>query len=92
MGEMKILYFLHLVMRNTHQCTRPAARRDIAARFQAPVLDQPPVKKLLSTEHFAVDATLIEAWASLKSFMQGARSPEVPGCGGWLRASTIFCV
>src|ERR1700738_4684662 len=41
---------------------------DIAARFLAAVLDQPRVKKLLSTDHFTVDGTLIEAWASLKSF------------------------
>ena len=41
---------------------------DIATRFLAAVLDQPRVKKLLSTEHFTVDGTLIEAWASLKSF------------------------
>ena len=41
---------------------------DIATRFLAAVLDQPRVKELLSTEHFTVDGTLIEAWASLKSF------------------------
>ena len=40
---------------------------DIATRFLAAVLDQPRVKKLLSTEHFTVDGTLIEAWASLHS-------------------------
>src|SRR5690554_2167413 len=40
---------------------------DIAAKFLAAVLAQPPVKKLLSTEHFSVDGTLIEAWASMKS-------------------------
>ena len=34
---------------------------DIATRFLAAVLDQPRVKKLLSTEHFTVDGTLIEA-------------------------------
>src|ERR1700684_1180434 len=36
---------------------------NIAARFLAAVLDQPQVKKLLSTEHFTVDGTSIEAWA-----------------------------
>src|SRR5271163_2041389 len=44
---------------------------NIAARFLAAVLDQPRVKKLLSTDHFTVDGTLIEAWASLKSFNHG---------------------
>ncbi|TCR69576.1 hypothetical protein EV561_14031, partial [Rhizobium sp. BK376] len=29
---------------------------------------QPRVKALLSDEHFSVDGTLIEAWASMKSF------------------------
>jgi len=32
------------------------------------VLGQPKVKRLLSSEHFSVDGTLIEAWASIKSF------------------------
>jgi transposase len=41
---------------------------DIAAKFLAVVLAQPRVKRLLSTDHFSVDGTLIEAWASLKSF------------------------
>ena len=41
---------------------------EIAARFLAAVLAQPRVKKLLSNEHFSVDGTLIEAWASMKSF------------------------
>ena len=41
---------------------------EIAAKFLAAVLSQTRVKKLLSTEHFSVDGTLIEAWASMKSF------------------------
>ena len=41
---------------------------DIAARFLTAVLSQPRVKSLLSDEHFTVDGTLIEAWASMKSF------------------------
>src|SRR6187455_3732231 len=40
---------------------------DIAAKFLGAVLAQPRVKKLLSTDHFSVDGTLIEAWASVKS-------------------------
>jgi transposase len=40
---------------------------DIAAKFLATVLAQPKVKRLLSSEHFSVDGTLIEAWASVKS-------------------------
>ncbi|CAL4870021.1 IS5 family transposase ISAzs10 (plasmid) [Asticcacaulis sp. MM231] len=41
---------------------------DIAAKFLAALLSQPRVKALLSDEHFSVDGTLIEAWASMKSF------------------------
>ena len=41
---------------------------DIAAKFLATVLAQPKVKRLLSSEHFSVDGTLLEAWASAKSF------------------------
>ena len=41
---------------------------DIARQFLVGVLSLPQVKTLLSDEHFSVDGTLIEAWASLKSF------------------------
>jgi transposase len=50
---------------------------EIAAKFLAAVLAQPRVKRLLSSEHFSVDGTLIEAWASLKSF-----KPKDPPKGG----------
>lgn len=42
--------------------------RDIAARFLSALLSEPRVKRLLSNEHFSVDGTLIDAWASMKSF------------------------
>ena len=41
---------------------------EIAAKFLAAVLAQPRVKRLLSSDHFSVDGTLLEAWASIKSF------------------------
>lgn len=41
---------------------------EIAAKFLRAVLAQPKVKRLISSDHFSVDGTLIEAWASLKSF------------------------
>jgi len=41
---------------------------DIAAKFLAAVLAAPGVRRLLSSDHFSVDGTLIEAWASMKSF------------------------
>jgi transposase len=41
---------------------------EIAAKFLGAVLAQPKVKRLISSDHFSVDGTLIEAWASMKSF------------------------
>jgi IS5 family transposase len=55
---------------------------DIAAKFLAAVLAQPRVKRLLSSEHFSVDGTLIEAWASMKSFKpRQARGDDDGGDG-----------
>lgn len=39
----------------------------VAQRFLAAVLSQQKVKRLLSSEHFSIDGTLLEAWASVKS-------------------------
>src|SRR6188508_2510393 len=55
---------------------------DIAAKFLAAVLAQPKVKKLLSSDHFSVDGTLIEAWASMKSVKPRDGSDEPPAEGG----------
>jgi transposase len=41
---------------------------DVAQAFFAEVLEQARGKRLLSAEHFTVDGTLVEAWASHKSF------------------------
>src|SRR5271166_5631332 len=41
---------------------------EIAVKFLNAILALPKVKKLLSSEHFSVDGTLVEAWASMKSF------------------------
>jgi transposase len=40
---------------------------EVAVQFLAAVLSQDKVKPLLSSEHFTVDGTLLEAWASPKS-------------------------
>src|SRR5215831_1686438 len=51
-------------------------RGDIARAFFERVVAQAQGQHLLSTEHFTVDGTLIEAWAGLKSFKRkGAPSP-----------------
>jgi transposase len=41
---------------------------DVFRRFMTTLLRHPQVEPLLSSEHFSVDGTLIEAWASQKSF------------------------
>ena len=43
---------------------------DVAREFLCEVVKQAQEKKLTSDEHFTVDGTLVEAWASLKSFQQ----------------------
>jgi transposase len=55
---------------------------DVAAQFLAAVLNQPRVRQLLSREHFTVDDTLVEAWASLKSFRAKGDQDEPPPDGG----------
>ena len=57
---------------------------DMAAQFLAAVLSQDKVKGLLSSEHFSVDGTLLEAWASPKSFRpkDGSGKPPAPGRNG----------
>jgi transposase len=55
---------------------------DVAREFLCEVVEQARKKKLTSDEHFTVDGTLIEAWASLKSFQrkdQKNTPPEDPG-------------
>ena len=56
---------------------------DMARKFLKGILEHPQVAPLLSTEHFTVDGTLVNAWASLKSFVlkhdaQGGVPPEPP--------------
>src|SRR4051794_37193454 len=55
---------------------------NIAEKFFAQVLNQAREASLLSDEHFCVDGTLIEAWASMKSFQRKDRltpPPDDPG-------------
>jgi transposase len=46
----------------------------VFAKFMTKLLNHPQVKPLLSDEHFSVDGTLIEAWASQKSFRPNPHS------------------
>ena len=55
---------------------------DVAREFLSEVIAQAQNKGLTSDEHFTVDGTLLEAWASLKSFQrkdQKSRPPDDPG-------------
>jgi len=51
---------------------------DVALEFLARVVEQARVKGLTSDEHFSVDGTLLEAWASTKSFQPKDEKPSSP--------------
>ncbi len=55
---------------------------DIAKSFFAGIVDQARRERLLSDEHFTVDGTLIEAWASFRSFRRKDGEPPRPGGDG----------
>jgi hypothetical protein len=64
---------------------------EVAVKFLSTVMAHSRVKRLLSSEHFSVDGTLIEAWSSPKSFQpkDGSGSPPSPGRNE--RRPLIFC-
>jgi transposase len=51
---------------------------DVAGEFFREIVQQARKARLMSEEHFTVDGTLIEAWASLKSFKQKERDDDDP--------------
>ena len=55
---------------------------DVAREFLAEVVRQAESKGLTSDEHFTVDGTLIEAWASLKSFQRKGEKKDPPDDSG----------
>jgi IS5 family transposase len=55
---------------------------DIAVEFLLAILGDPAVKRLLSTEHFSVDGTLIDAWAAMKSFRRKDGGDDPPAGTG----------
>jgi transposase len=54
---------------------------EIADRFFAAVVDQAKLRRYLSSDHFSVDGTLLEAWASHKSFKPKDQPPPPPAEG-----------
>ena len=71
---------------------------EVAHAFLAAVLSIPRVKRLLSCDHFSVDGTLIEAWASMKSFRpkdgdappSDGPPPDSPPSGGGRNVEVDF--
>jgi transposase len=64
---------------------------DIAMEFLTKVIAMAEDQGLISKEHFTVDGTLLEAWASLKSFKpKDHPSPEEPGPSGGRNAEVDF--
>ena len=55
----------------------------VAVSFLSAIMAQPRVERLLSGEHFSVDGTLVQAWASMKSFRpkEGPHDPPAPEGG-----------
>lgn len=51
---------------------------EVAKEFLARVVEQARSRGLTSDEHFTVDGTLVEAWASLKSFQPKEDKPSSP--------------
>ena len=51
---------------------------DVAKQFLAQVVAQAGAKGLTSDEHFTVDGTLLEAWASVKSFQPKEKNTPPP--------------
>ncbi|MBB4399170.1 hypothetical protein GGD62_008320 [Bradyrhizobium sp. ERR14] len=69
---------------------RPAAGGRHRGQVPGRVLAQPKVKRLLLSDHFSVDGTLIEAWASMKSVKPKDGSGEPPAPGGGRNAEADF--
>jgi len=63
---------------------------EIATKFLTAILAQPKVKRLLSSDHFSVDGTLIEAWASMKSFKPKSDGGNQPPPGSGRNVETDF--
>ena len=68
----------------THNRDSWLLEAEVARGFPSALLALPGVKTLLSDEHFSVDGTLIDAWASMSSFRpkDGSGSPPGPGRNG----------
>lgn len=57
-------------------------QHEVAHRFFQEVVAEAKRRRLLSQDHFTVDGTLLEAWASVKSFRTKEDEDPAPGVGG----------
>ena len=62
---------------------------EVAQEFLAAVVAVPQVRRLMSAEHFSVDGTLIDAWASHKSFVKKDDDDSPPAAGGGKRSKSF---
>jgi transposase len=51
-------------------------RGDVAQLFFCEIVEQLKESGLISSEHFSVDGTLLEAWAGMKSYQKKEKPPE----------------
>ena len=60
---------------------------DVARQFFGEIVRQAKQRGLMSSEHFSVDGTMVEAWASQKSFRpkRDKSDEDGPKQGGWNR-------
>lgn len=58
-------------------------KHDAAGKFFRKVVEQADEAGLMSEEHFSVDGTLIEAWASMKSFRPKDEDDQDGDSNGW---------
>ena len=63
---------------------------EIARKYLAALLSQPKVRRLLSSDPFSVDGTLVEAWASMKSFKPKQEGGDDPPPGSGRNAEADF--
>jgi transposase len=62
---------------------------EVSQRLLVAVLEQARAHELLSEEHFTVDGTLIQAWASAQSFKE-KKDPPAPGAGSGNKGSLLL--
>ena len=55
---------------------------DVADEFFAAVVRQAKLRRYMSSDHFSVDGTLLDAWASHKSFKPKRQDPDAPSGDG----------